>query len=128
VTELFKWNFGKVRDSKRSKSSSQERLVNLSSVSVIGVVIHSNDTLELRSKVALDLLNVQLRHEPCLLLASAMENGRGRIRTYDQGIHLSPTFPPGVDYLFIDARVVRTNADHGCGTLLPVIKGTGALR
>ena len=31
--------------------------------------------------------------------------GRGRIRTYDQGIHFAPAFPPGVDYLFIDAVV-----------------------
>ena len=30
-------------------------------------------------------------------------SGPGRIRTYDQGIHLSPTFPPGVDYLFTRA-------------------------
>ena len=30
--------------------------------------------------------------------------GPGRIRTYDQGIHLAPTFPPGVDYLFTRAQ------------------------
>src|SRR5579872_7609677 len=30
--------------------------------------------------------------------------GPGRIRTYDQGIHFAPAFPPGVDYLFTRAR------------------------
>ena len=30
-------------------------------------------------------------------------NGPGRIRTYDQGIHSAPVFPPGVDYLFTRA-------------------------
>ena len=29
--------------------------------------------------------------------------GPGRIRTYDQGIHSAPAFPPGVDYLFTRA-------------------------
>ena len=33
--------------------------------------------------------------------------GPGRIRTYDQGIHLTPEFPPGVDYLFTRAHGVR---------------------
>ena len=28
------------------------------------------------------------------------KTGPGRIRTYDQGIHFAPAFPPGVDYLF----------------------------
>src|SRR5690348_16761612 len=31
------------------------------------------------------------------------KNGPGRIRTYDQGIHSAPMFPPGVDYLFTRA-------------------------
>src|SRR6185312_824687 len=31
-------------------------------------------------------------------------DGPGRIRTYDQGIHSAPTFPPGVDYLFTRER------------------------
>jgi uncharacterized protein YndB with AHSA1/START domain len=35
--------------------------------------------------------------------SAAQWSGPGRIRTYDQGIHLSPTFPPGVDYLFTRA-------------------------
>ena len=39
-------------------------------------------------------------------------DGPGRIRTYDQGIHLAPAFPPGVDYLFTRARTVRVGA--GC--------------
>ena len=30
-------------------------------------------------------------------------SGPGRIRTYDQGIHSAPAFPPGVDYLFTRA-------------------------
>ena len=30
-------------------------------------------------------------------------DGPGRIRTYDQGIHSAPAFPPGVDYLFTRA-------------------------
>src|SRR6201988_1671752 len=30
-------------------------------------------------------------------------DGPGRIRTYDQGIHSTPAFPPGVDYLFTRA-------------------------
>ena len=30
-------------------------------------------------------------------------NGPDRIRTYDQGIHSAPVFPPGVDYLFTRA-------------------------
>src|SRR6266513_2279111 len=42
--------------------------------------------------------------------------GPGRIRTYDQGIHLAPAFPPGVDYLFTRARPVRVGA--GCSSLL----------
>lgn len=51
-------------------------------------------------------------------------DGPGRIRTYDQGIHLAPAFPPGVDYLFTRARAVRVGA--GCSK--PVIKGASALR
>ena len=31
-------------------------------------------------------------------------SGPGRIRTYDQGIHVAPEFPPGVDYLFTLGR------------------------
>jgi len=31
-------------------------------------------------------------------------DGPGRIRTYDQGIHSAPAFPPGVDYLFTRER------------------------
>src|SRR3979490_1509817 len=53
-----------------------------------------------------------------------LETGPGRIRTYDQGIHLAPAFPPGVDYLFTRARTVRVGA--GCSK--PVIKGASALR
>src|SRR6266576_6647552 len=41
-----------------------------------------------------------------------LKTGPGRIRTYDQGIHLAPAFPPGVDYLFTRARTVRVGA--GC--------------
>src|SRR2546430_11760793 len=44
------------------------------------------------------------------------KTGPGRIRTYDQGIHLAPAFPPGVDYLFTRARPVRVGA--GCSSLL----------
>src|SRR6266480_7396933 len=43
---------------------------------------------------------------------SEFHDGPGRIRTYDQGIHLAPVFPPGVDYLFTRARTVRVGA--GC--------------
>ena len=32
-----------------------------------------------------------------------VDDGPGRIRTYDQGIHSAPAFPPGVDYLFTRA-------------------------
>ena len=39
--------------------------------------------------------------------------GPARTRTEDQGIHSTPPFPEGVDYLFTPV---------GCGTLLPVIK------
>jgi hypothetical protein len=47
-------------------------------------------------------------------------DGPGRIRTYDQGIHLTPSFPAGVDYLFTRALTVRVGA--GCSA--PVIKDT----
>src|SRR5438034_1368600 len=47
---------------------------------------------------------------------SEFHDGPGRIRTYDQGIHLAPAFPPGVDYLFTRARTVRVGA--GCSSLL----------
>ena len=54
--------------------------------------------------------------------------GPGRIRTYDQGIRVTPAFPPGADYLFTrgaGASPSRTTRAHpvGCGMLLPVIKG-----
>jgi len=52
-------------------------------------------------------------------------DGPGRIRTYDQGIHFAPAFPPGVDYLFTRAQ---SNARVGAGCSKPVIKGTRALR
>jgi len=52
-------------------------------------------------------------------------DGPGRIRTYDQGIHLAPAFPPGVDYLFTRALEA---ARVGAGCSKPVIKGTRALR
>jgi len=48
-------------------------------------------------------------------------DGPGRIRTYDQGIHLAPAFPPGVDYLFTRALEA---ARVGAGCSKPVIKGT----
>ena len=50
--------------------------------------------------------------------------GPGRIRTYDQGIHVLPMFPSSVDYLFTLGRCSRV----GAGCSLPVIKGTEALR
>jgi hypothetical protein len=49
----------------------------------------------------------------CSKSPSAVLTGPGRIRTYDQGIHSAPAFPPGVDYLFTRARGVRL----GCGML-----------
>ena len=36
-------------------------------------------------------------------LLREVDDGPGRIRTYDQGIHSAPAFPPGVDYLFTRA-------------------------
>src|SRR3979490_3429443 len=45
-----------------------------------------------------------------------LETGPGRIRTYDQGIHLAPAFPPGVDYLFTRARTVRVGAGSSFDT------------
>jgi hypothetical protein len=40
-------------------------------------------------------------------------SGPARTRTEDQGIHSTPPFPVGADYLFTLV---------GCGTLVPVIK------
>ena len=37
-----------------------------------------------------------------------LDGGPARTRTEDQGIHLTPPFPEGVDYLF---------TPEGCGTL-----------
>ena len=46
-------------------------------------------------------------------MAPPVRNGPARTRTEDQGIHSTPPFPEGVDYLFTPV---------GCGTLVPVIK------
>jgi hypothetical protein len=45
-----------------------------------------------------------------------INDGPGRIRTYDQGIHFAPTFPPGVDYLFTraDGSSVRVRDALAC--------------
>src|SRR5579871_6339869 len=45
--------------------------------------------------------------------------GPGRIRTYDQGIHFAPEFPPGVDYLFTRAH----GCACGCGMLVACHQG-----
>ena len=50
------------------------------------------------------------RPEPSRIV---LKTGPARTRTEDQGIHSTPPFPEGVDYLFTPV---------GCGTLLPVIK------
>jgi hypothetical protein len=68
-----------------------------------------------------------------LLAAEITRYGPGRIRTYDQGIHSAPTFPPGVDYLFTRELACPPDLGDslhsgGCGMLLPVIKGARALR
>ena len=47
--------------------------------------------------------------------------GPGRIRTYDQGIHAAPVFPPGVDYLF---TLVPSTGQTRRST--PVVKGLEA--
>ncbi len=49
---------------------------------------------------------------PALNEAKGWWSGPGRIRTYDQGIHFAPEFPPGVDYLFTRAHSARVGA--GC--------------
>ena len=54
-------------------------------------------------------------------VSSKRLGGPGRTRTCNQGIHLAPPFPTGVDYLF--TRDFDDSTRFGCGTLLPVIKG-----
>ena len=72
------------------------------------------------------MLSPRAPHERGDLLSTRCNvTGPGRIRTYDQGIHLTPAFPPGVDYLFTRARA-RVRVGAGCSK--PVIKGTRALR
>jgi hypothetical protein len=51
--------------------------------------------------------------------STLLENGPARTRTEDQGIHFTPPFPEGADYLFTHV---------GCGMLVPVIKRAQALR
>ena len=48
------------------------------------------------------------------------DGGPAGIRTQDQGIRVVPPFPAGADYLFTRGAI----RPCGCGTLLPVIKGT----
>jgi len=70
-----------------------------------------------------------------LLAAGITRYGPGRIRTYDQGIHSAPTFPPGVDYLFTrELACRRISATHsirvgaGCSCLsLRALEPSGSL-
>ena len=47
---------------------------------------------------------IRSQPETVLVTVRSSQYGPGRIRTYDQGIHSAPVFPPGVDYLFTRAR------------------------
>jgi len=58
------------------------------------------------------------RRRRSMLVSRVPKSGPGRIRTYDQGIHSAPMFPPGVDYLF--TRVMTTG---GCGMLAACHEG-----
>jgi hypothetical protein len=53
------------------------------------------------------------RHERCWIF---LETGPGRIRTYDQGIHSAPEFPPGVDYLI--TRMIARSCEGAGGSCL----------
>jgi len=62
--------------------------------------------------------------------------GPGRIRTYDQGIHVAPMFPSGVDYLFTpgpstgrvrDARRLSSRALQPSGSLCTFRRCTAGL-
>ena len=53
--------------------------------------------------------------------------GPGRIRTYDQGIHLTPAFPPGVDYLFTRARVACGRVRDAPSLLSRALEPSGSL-
>jgi hypothetical protein len=56
-----------------------------------------------------------------------VDDGPGRIRTFDQGIHSAPMFPSGVDYL-ITRMIVRSREGAGGSSLLSrALKPSGSL-
>ena len=72
----------------------------------------------------------------CRSSATRERGGPGRIRTYDQGIHAAPVFPPGVDYLFTpgpstgrvrDARRLSSRALQPSGSLCTFRRCTAGL-
>ena len=54
-------------------------------------------------------------------------DGPGRIRTFDQGIHSAPTFPPGVDYLITRAIAGSREGAGGSSLLSRALQPSGSL-
>ena len=78
--------------------------------------------------MSVPVMGIYRKYERLLLFGHArggVRRGAGNcgpagIRTQDQGIRVVPPFPAGADYLFTRGAI----RPCGCGTLLPVIKGT----